>query len=179
MIVLIGMLIGVWDPDAFIPTCALNAGMNPPGIMMEPHNQHAGKANGTAPGHGRIAGFIPWAVIMLSFESAVDSGSSNPRPPAFVYAIGPTTLVFCSLLAINGVLQYKKIGQWEESLYRELVYGILSPSAKSVLCRPIRIGTPAPAERGPLLSLFAQPQIRIVDSQPGPARDENNDERTA
>jgi hypothetical protein len=116
---------------------------------------------------------------MLSFESAVDSGSSNPRPPASVYAIGPTPLELCSLLAINRVLQYKKIGQWEDSLYRELVCVILSLSAKSVLYWPIWTGTPAPAERGPLLSLFAQPQIRIMDLQPGPARDGNNDERTA
>jgi hypothetical protein len=56
--------------------------------------------------------FIPWGVIMLSFECAVDSGRSNPRPSASVYAIGPTPVVFCSLLAINMVLKYKKIGQW-------------------------------------------------------------------
>jgi len=116
MFALIGMLIGVQDPGAIIPISTLNAAANLFGSMMELQNQHTEKTNWTAPVHGCVAGFIPWAVIMLSFESAVDSGSSNPGPPAFVYAIGPTPLDLCSLLAINRVLQYKKIGQWEDSL---------------------------------------------------------------
>jgi hypothetical protein len=115
----------------------------------------------------RLRRFIPWAVIMLSFGSAVDSSSSNPRPPAFVYAIGPTPLDLCSLLAINRVLQYKKTGVWEDSLFREIVYVILSLAAKTVLCWPIWSGTPAPATCKPLLAPVTQTRIRDPERKRG------------
>jgi len=66
MIVLIGMLIGLWDLGALILIFGLNAMMNLFGIMMEIHNQHTKKTNWTAFIYGCIAGIIPWIVIMMS-----------------------------------------------------------------------------------------------------------------
>jgi Heliorhodopsin len=100
---------------------------------------------------------------MLSFECAVDSGRSDPKPFASVYAIGPTPVVFCSLLAINMVLKYKKIGQWQDFLCREHLYVILSLSAKTVLCWPIWSSTLAPATCKPLLAPTTQ--VRIPDPE--------------
>jgi hypothetical protein len=142
MIVLIGMLIGLWDLGALILIFALNATMNLFGIMMEYHNQHTPKTNWTAFIYGCIAGFIPWVVIMLYFVGAVSSGDA--KPPAFVYAIVPTLFVFFNIFAINMVLQYKKVGRWVDYLYGERVYIILSLSAKTVLCWLIFTGTLAP-----------------------------------
>lgn len=144
MIVLIGMLIGLWDLGALILLFTLNATMNLFGIMMELQNQRTEKTDWTAFIYGCIAGFIPWVVIMLYFVGAVSSGDGDARPPDFVYAIVPTLFVFFNIFAINMVLQYKKVGPWKDYLYGERVYIILSLSAKTVLCWLIWTGTLAP-----------------------------------
>lgn len=63
MIVLIGMLIGIWDLGAIILLFTLNATMNPFGIMMELHNQHTQRTDWTAFIYGCVAGFIPWVSV--------------------------------------------------------------------------------------------------------------------
>ena len=142
MIVLIGMLIGLWDLGAIILIFTVNATMNLFGIMMELHNQYTKKTNWTAFIYGCFAGIVPWIVIMLYFVGAINSGSA--KPPAFVYTIVPTLFVFFNIFAINMVLQYKKVGPWKDYLYGERVYIILSLAAKTVLCWLIWTGTLAP-----------------------------------
>jgi hypothetical protein len=142
MIVLIGMLVGLWDLGALILIFVLNATMNLFGIMMELQNQTTTKTNWTAFVYGSIAGFIPWVVIMLYFVGAVSSGEA--KPPTFVYTIVPTLFVFFNIFAINMVLQYKKVGRWKDYLYGERAYIILSLLAKTVLAWLIWTGTLAP-----------------------------------
>ena len=142
MIVLIGMLTGLWDLGAIILIFGLNAMMNLFGIMMELHNQTTEKTDWTAFIYGCIAGIIPWIVIVLYFVGAVNSGDA--KPPAFVYAIIPILFVFFNIFAINMWLQYKKVGRWKDYLFGERVYIILSLSAKTVLAWLIFAGTLAP-----------------------------------
>ncbi len=142
MIVLIGMLIGIWDLGAIILIFAVNATMNLFGNIMELHNQNTKKTDWTAFIYGCIAGIVPWIVIMIYFVGAVNSGDA--KPPAFVYTIVPTLFVFFNIFAINMVLQYKKVGRWKDYLFGERVYIILSLSAKTVLCWLIWTGTLAP-----------------------------------
>jgi hypothetical protein len=140
MIVLIGMLIGLWDLGVIILIFTLNATMNLFGIMMELHNQHTQKTDWTAFIYGCIAGFIPWG-FMLYFVGAVNS--VDAKPPICLRHV-PTLFVFFNIFAINMVLQYKKIGRWKDYLFGERVYIILSLLAKSVLCWLIWTGTLAP-----------------------------------
>ncbi len=142
MIVLIGMLTGIWDLGAIMLIFTLNATMNLFGIMMELHNQHTKQTNWIAFIYGCIAGIVPWIVIMIYFVGSVNSGDA--KPPAFVYAIIPTLFVFFNIFAINMVLQYKKVGPWKDYLFGERVYIILSLSAKTVLAWLIFAGTLAP-----------------------------------
>jgi len=142
MIVLIGMLVGIWDLGSIILIFAVNATMNLFGIMMEFHNQHTEKTNWTSFIFGSIAGIVPWVVIMIYFLSAV--GSAEADPPGFVYAIIPTIFVFFNIFAVNMVLQYKKIGPWKDYLFGERVYIILSLLAKTALAWQIFAGTLAP-----------------------------------
>ncbi len=142
MIVLIGMLSGLWDLGAIILIFGLNAMMNLFGIMMELQNQTTEKTDWTAYIYGTIAGIIPWIVIFLFFLGSVNSGDA--KPPPFVYAIIPTLFVFFNIFAINMVLQYKKIGPWKDYLFGERVYIILSLTSKSVLAWIIFAGTLAP-----------------------------------
>ena len=142
MIVLIGMLSGLWDLGAIILIFGINAMMNLFGIMMELHNQHTTKTNWTAFTYGSIAGIIPWIVIFIYFVGSINSGEA--KPPDFVYAIIPTLFVFFNIFAINMVLQYRKVGPWRDYLFGERVYIILSLTSKSVLAWIIFAGTLAP-----------------------------------
>ena len=142
MIVLIGMLVGIWDLGSMILMFGINAMMNFFGIMMERHNQTTAKTDWHAFVYGSIAGIIPWVVIMVYFLSALSS--ADAKPPAFVYAIIPTIFVFFNSFAINMVLQYKKVGKWKDYLYGERVYIILSLVAKTALAWQIFAGTLAP-----------------------------------
>ncbi len=142
MIVLIGMLVGIWDLGAIILIFAVNATMNLFGIMMEYHNQYTEKTNWTSFIFGSVAGIVPWIVIMTYFLSAVSSADADP--PGFVYAIIPTIFVFFNIFAVNMVLQYKKVGPWKDYLFGERVYIILSLLAKTALAWQIFAGTLAP-----------------------------------
>ena len=142
MIVLIGMLVGMWDLGSLILIFGLNAMMNLFGIMMEVLNQRTERTNWTAFVFGSIAGIIPWVVIMLYFLGAINSSAA--KPPAFVYAIIPTIFVFFNIFAVNMVLQYKKVGRWADYLFGERVYIILSLAAKTALAWQIFAGTLAP-----------------------------------
>ena len=142
MIVLIGMLVGLYDLGTIILIFGINATMNLFGIMMEYHNQHTQKTNWTSFVYGSIAGIIPWVVIVLYFLGSL--AGEGGEPPAFVYAIIPTLFVFFNIFAINMVLQYKKVGPWKDYLYGERVYIILSLAAKTVLAWIIFAGTLAP-----------------------------------
>jgi len=142
MIVLIGMLAGLWDLGAIVLIFGLNAMMNLFGIMMELHNQTTSKTDWTAFIYGCFAGIIPWIVIFTYFLGSVNSGDA--KPPAFVYAIIPTLFVFFNIFAINMVLQYKKTGRWKDYLFGERVYIILSLTSKSILAWLIFAGTLAP-----------------------------------
>jgi hypothetical protein len=142
MIVLIGMLTGIWDLGAIILIFGINAMMNLFGIMMELHNQETKQTKWTAFTYGSIAGIIPWIVIFLYFYGALNSGEN--KPPEFVYIIIPTLFVFFNIFAINMVLQYKKIGRWVDYLFGERVYIVLSLLAKTLLAWLIWTGTLAP-----------------------------------
>ena len=142
MIVLIGMLSGIWDLGAVILIFGINAMMNLFGIMMEYHNQTTDKTKWTAFIYGSIAGIFPWIVIFIYFLGSVNSGEA--KPPDFVYVIIPTLFVFFNIFAINMVLQYKKIGRWKDYLFGERVYIVLSLTSKSILAWLIFAGTLAP-----------------------------------
>lgn len=142
MVVLIGMLSGLWDLGAIILIFGLNATMNLFGIMMELQNQTTDKTDWTAYIYGCIAGIIPWIVIVLFFLGSVSSGEA--KPPDFVYAIIPTLFVFFNIFAVNMLLQYKKVGPWKNYLFGERIYIILSLTSKSILAWLIFAGTLAP-----------------------------------
>ncbi len=142
MIVLIGMLVGLYDLGALILIFGINAMMNLFGIMMEYHNQYTKKTDWTAFIYGSVAGIIPWIVIVLYFVGSL--AGEGGEPPAFVYAIVPTLFVFFNIFAINMILQYKKVGPWKDYLFGERFYIILSLAAKTVLAWIIFAGTLAP-----------------------------------
>lgn len=131
MIVIIGLLSGVYDAPSLITMFALTAVMNFFGLMMELHNQTTEKTDWTSFIYGCIAGIIPWIIISWYFLSAFTSADGTI--PTFVYYIlASLFILFCSF-AVNMALQYMKVGPWKNYLFGERVYMVLSLVAKSAL----------------------------------------------
>jgi len=142
MIVLIGMLCGVYDLGALIMAFALTAVMNLCGLMMEVHNQITARTNWTSYIIGCIAGIAPWIVIGIYFFGSL--ATTDGGVPTFVYFILPTLFVFFFSFALNMVLQYKKAGRWRYYLFGERAYILLSLVAKSALAWQVFAGTLRP-----------------------------------
>jgi hypothetical protein len=142
MIVLIGMLVGIYDVGTMVLLFGINAAMNLFGILMERQNQTTTKTDWTPFIFGCIAGIIPWVVIaMYLVGSAVQSGQ---QAPGFVYGIIVSLFVFFFSFAANMYLQYKKVGPWKDYLFGERMFIILSLVAKTALAWQIFAGTLAP-----------------------------------
>ena len=139
MVVLIGMLSGVFDVPTMILLFALTAAMNFFGLEMELRNQGKDRVDWTPFVFGSIIGFIPWIVIGWYFFAAL-SGSTE-AVPTFVYFILGILFAFFFSFALNMWLQYKKIGPWKNYLFGERVYMILSLTAKSALAWQVFAGT--------------------------------------
>ncbi len=139
MIVVIAMLSGLDDLVSLILIFFMNAMMILFGWMMELHNQATEKTNWTAFIFGCIAGIIPWVVIAIVFAKAASDPANEI--PTFVYYILVSLFIFFNIFAVNMVLQYKKVGPWEDYLFGEKVYIILSLAAKSALAWQVFGGT--------------------------------------
>ena len=142
MIVLIGMLCGVYDLGALIMAFVLTGVMNLCGLLMEVHNQDTTRTNWTSYVIGCIAGIAPWIAIAIYFFGSLAQAEGGV--PTFVYAILPTLFVFFFSFALNMVLQYKKVGPWRDYLFGERVYILLSLIAKSALAWQVFGGTLRP-----------------------------------
>jgi len=139
MVVLIGMLSGVFDAPTMMLLFGLTAAMNFFGLEMELRNQGAEKVDWTPFTLGCIVGIIPWIVIAWYFFAALSS--STEAVPTFVYFILGILFVFFFSFAFNMWLQYKKVGPWKNYLFGERVYMILSLTAKSALAWQVFAGT--------------------------------------
>jgi hypothetical protein len=141
MIFVIAMLVGVYDVVSLLALFFLNAMMILFGWTMELHNQTTQRTNWTSYWFGVIAGAIPWVAVGIYLFGA---GGGDQGPPSFVYWIYFSIFLFFNSFAINMVLQYKKVGKWQDYLYGEKTYIVLSLVAKSLLAWQVWAGTLRP-----------------------------------
>ncbi len=139
MIVVIGMLVGVYDLPSLILLFTLTAMMIFWGLMMEVHNQRTDRVNWTAFGFGSLAGIVPWIVIGLYLVAPASRSIGDV--PTFVYGIYISLFLWYNCFALNMFLQYKRIGPWKDYLFGERMYIILSLTAKSALAWQVFAGT--------------------------------------
>jgi len=137
MIVLIAMLAGVWDLGTLIALFGLIAVMNLCGLVMERHNRLTTETDWSSYIVGSIAGIVPWIVMAVTIIGTFDSGGS---PPDFVIIIYVSLFVLFNLFAINMLLQYLEVWKWQDYLYGERAYIILSLVAKSLLAWQVYFG---------------------------------------
>lgn len=141
MIVLIGMFFGIYDLGAIVLIFGLNATMNLWGMMMEMYNRLTNKISFAPFIMGCFSGIIPWIVILIYLVASNTKGQA----PWFVYVALASYFLFFNLFPINMYLQYKKVGKWQDYLYGERIYIILSLVAKSILAWLVFAGTLQPA----------------------------------
>lgn len=139
MIVIIGMLVGVYDLSALILLFAVNTAMIFFGLAMEAQNKNSEEVNWTPFILGCIVGIVPWVIVTLYLFAP--STRSAGDVPTFVYAIYVSLFVFFNVFAINMFLQYKRLGRWRDYLYGERAYILLSLTAKSALAWQVFAGT--------------------------------------
>lgn len=139
MIVVIAMLAGVWDLGTLLALFSLVAVMNLMGWMMELHNQTTAHVDWTSYIIGTFAGVVPWVVIAITILNTV-LGSDGGGPPDFVLVIYASLFVFFNLFAINMVLQYRETWKWQDYLFGEKTYIVLSLVAKSLLAWQVFFG---------------------------------------
>lgn len=142
MIVLIAMLVGIYDFSTLLLLFGINASMNLFGLLMEKINQKQKQISWLPYIFGCFAGIIPWIVIFLHFQGAVNS--VGEEVPTFVYGIVFSLFAFFNIFAINMFLQYKKVGPWKEYIFGEKIYILLSLVAKSLLAWQVFSGTLRP-----------------------------------
>ena len=142
MIVLIGLLCGLYDIAALLMAFTLTAVMNLCGLMMEIHNQLTERTNWASFYIGCIAGIVPWVAIAVYFFGSL--ATAEGTVPTFVYFIVPTLFVFFFSFALNMALQYKQVGPWHDYLFGERAYILLSLVAKSALAWQVFAGTLRP-----------------------------------
>ena len=142
MIVLISTLFGIYDIASLVLIFIVNATMNLFGLVMEQMNSGKSK-NDIIWGPfiwGSIAGIAPWIAILLYMF-----GTGNfDQVPWFVWAIVGTYFVAFNTFPVNMILQYKKVGKWENYIYGERIYIVLSLVAKSILAWLVLFGAMQP-----------------------------------
>lgn len=141
MMIAISLLVGIYDLVSLMLIFTLVAVMNLCGLIMEVHNQTTKKTSWISFVVGSLAGIAPWIAVATYFIVAANNGS---KPPAFVYGIFVSIFIFFNAFAINMILQYKKTGKWNNYLYGERTYIILSLVAKSALAWQVFAGTLRP-----------------------------------
>jgi len=139
MIVVIGMLSGIWDLGALLALFGLTAVMNLCGLLMEQRNEGRERIDWTPYWVGVLAGIVPWIVIGITFGGSVLAAGGDF--PEFVIYIYVSIFVFFNLFAVNMILQYRETWRWKEYLFGERMYIILSLVAKSVLAWQVYFGT--------------------------------------
>jgi hypothetical protein len=107
MIVIIGMLSGIYDIATLIGLFGLTALMNLLGLLMEQQKWGSAKINWTPYYIGCIAGIIPWITISIYFFGSASTG----KMPLFVYFVMVSIFVLFFSFALNMLFQYNR-GSW-------------------------------------------------------------------
>ncbi|MEF8881161.1 MAG: heliorhodopsin HeR [Halapricum sp.] len=139
MIVVIGMLAGIWDLGTLLALFGLVAVMNLSGLLMEQRNEATEETDWTPYYVGTLAGLIPWVVIAITFIGTVTAAGG--QFPEFVIYIYVSIFVFFNLFAVNMILQYRETWRWNDYLFGERTYIVLSLVAKSALAWQVYFGT--------------------------------------
>jgi hypothetical protein len=135
MIVLIALLTGIVNVYALVAIFGANAAMILFGWIAE-RDTDPGRTDWLPYVFGCVAGIVPWIAITIALVGAERTGDV----PGFVYGIFVSLFVLFNCFAVNFVLQYRRTGPWRDYRFGELVYILLSLTAKSALAWQVYAG---------------------------------------
>ena len=138
MIVLICMLTGITSVYALLGIVGANVSMILFGLLMERTNPDRDRVDWRPYVFGCIAGAVPWIAIAIAVAGAQREYSGVP---GFVFAIFVSLFILFNTFAVNQLLQYRKVGAWANYRFGEVVYILLSLTAKSALAWQVFGGT--------------------------------------
>lgn len=130
MMLLIGLLVGVQDAATLLLLFGATAGMSVLGLVMEVVNQGARNVRWLTYFVGLSVGALPWIVIAIYL---ISGGIYGTTAPGFVYWVSGVMLLIFAAFAVNMYFIYHKTGKWQDYLYGERVFMILSLIAKTAL----------------------------------------------
>jgi len=144
MICLIAYLFGISDISSLVLIFIVNAAMNLFGLLMEEMNsgKKKGEMNWSPFIYGGIAGIAPWLAIIFYMTGA--NPETTAQTPWFVWAIVISYFITFNSFPINMILQYRKKGKFQNYLYGERGYIILSLVSKTVLAWLVFAGAMQP-----------------------------------
>lgn len=132
----VALLSGIFDLSMLIMIFALTLVLGFTGAMAE---KKSAEKNGKWLPYmeGLKLGLIPFIVILIYAWGSYAYGGSLP---AYLYFIYLTLLLLFSALIINLYLQIKKMGHWEDYLFSEKIFTLLSFIATSALAWQVFFG---------------------------------------
>lgn len=138
MLVVIGILSGIYEFAALSLIFALNATVSLMGLVAESQGKVNKTPNMLAFGTSCVASLVPWLIFALYAFGASLWGNGNL--PAFVYWIYGTMFVTFIGLAVNVWMRYQQKGKWADPLFGEKVCMVLVLVAKTLLAWQIFAG---------------------------------------
>jgi uncharacterized membrane protein len=143
MIVLIALSTGITSVGALLGIFALTAVMNLMGLVMERENDVTSDSrlrmiNWRPFWIGSIAGLVPWIIIGISLITGIMA--ADGQVPDWVIWAFVSIFIFFNSFAVNMWLQYQEIGPWDDYLFGEKMYVVLSLVAKSALAWQVYFG---------------------------------------
>jgi len=134
MIVVIGLLAGVWTTGTLLALFGLTSVMNLMGLVMEYVNDvsesYTQDVMWSPYWIGVIAGIIPWVVIGNTLWRSI---AAEPDVPNWVIVSFVVIFFFFNIFALNQYLQYKQVSKWKDYVFGEKAYIFLSITSKSTL----------------------------------------------
>jgi len=143
MIVVIAALAGVQEVGTLIAIFGVNAAIILFGWSMEIANEGRDRPQWLHYVFGCLAGAVPWLVIFVTLLVSATAPAAAPIK-GFVIAMLVSLLIAFNVIAINMVLQDRKVGRWRDYLYGERAYMLFSLIAKSLLARQVFFRTLRP-----------------------------------
>ena len=135
MVLLISAYSGITGISALVGIAGANVAMILFGWLQERINPPGRTSTNMTPfWFGTLAGIAPWVAIVINVIG-------SETVPGFVYGIVIAESVLFFSFGLNQWLQYRGVGRWQDYLYGEKVYLVLSLVAKSVLAWFIYFGS--------------------------------------
>ncbi|MBA3757600.1 heliorhodopsin HeR [Candidatus Saccharibacteria bacterium] len=134
----VALLSGIFDLSSLIMIFALTALVGIMGLMTERSMIGSKNIKWLPYLEGLKFGLIPWLVILIYAWGAYAYGSTILT---FVYFLYLTALLLFVALFVNFYLQIKKMGRWEDYLFSEKSFIIISFIASSAVAWQIFAGT--------------------------------------